>query len=189
VRKRPYRPLLRPLELTLEELADVRQRLMTTQLPTLDDVVAMLAAHYPDREQPDAAAMAAAAAALEEHRASCQVIDGVPEMLATLRARGWKLGLITNLSSQYASLIESHGLLAQVDTAVFSCDVALVEPEEEIYRLALSRLRGELRQAVMVGDSLRVDVEGARVAGLRAYRVHEELGDVTSAAEMAAILR
>ena len=102
----------------------------------------------------------------QEHRASCTVIAGVPKALQTLRERGWKLALITNLSTQDTPLIKQHGLLDLGDEAVFSCDVGLMKPDAEIYHLALERLLGKPEDAVMIGDSQRADVEGARDSGV-----------------------
>ncbi|MBI2760583.1 MAG: HAD family hydrolase [Chloroflexi bacterium] len=97
-----------------------------------------------------------------------------PDALATLtwaKRAGYRLGLVTNRWFGRTLLerdLRAHGVDGLFDTIVVSCDVGYEKPHREIFRLALAALGLPAEQAVMVGDSLRADVAGAKHSGLRA---------------------
>ncbi len=91
--------------------------------------------------------------------------DAVPALEA-LRRCGLKLGLVSNTSRDLAEFVVHHRL--DVDAWVSSRSLGKVKPSPVVFWAALDLLQVEPREAVMVGDSLRDDVEGARAAGLRA---------------------
>jgi putative hydrolase of the HAD superfamily len=97
--------------------------------------------------------------------------DAVPT-LATLRRAGLKLGLLTNASRDLEAFIVHHGL--DVDAGVVSRDHGFTKPSRSIFAAILELLDVEAHEAVMVGDSLRDDVEGARALGMRAVLVDRD---------------
>ena len=90
----------------------------------------------------------------------------VDEVAATLRARGLKLGLVSNYCS-LPSVVRRHAareseLLQLVDESIFSCEIGLRKPHPLIYQTMLERLNVPAEAVVFVGDRLREDVMGQR---------------------------
>ena len=56
-----------------------------------------------------------------------------------------------------------------------------MKPHRSIFEAALARVGASAAEAVMVGDSVRQDIEGALAAGMRAILVHRG-GDVPARA-------
>ncbi|MGO9760617.1 MAG: HAD family hydrolase [Solirubrobacteraceae bacterium] len=69
---------------------------------------------------------------------------------------------------------EAHrsGLDDYFDVVVISGEFGVGKPEPSIFEHALALLGSDREHAVMVGDSLARDVDGAFAAGLRAVRVN-----------------
>jgi HAD superfamily hydrolase (TIGR01662 family) len=93
--------------------------------------------------------------------------DALPAMRA-LRERGLKIGLISNTHRSLASLCSHFELDELVAASVSSCEHGYNKPHPSIFRTALGLLAVEPAEAVMVGDSYKHDVEGARTVGMRA---------------------
>jgi HAD superfamily hydrolase (TIGR01509 family) len=92
--------------------------------------------------------------------------DALP-VLRALRERGLLLGLISNTHRSlevFRSHFELDGLIA---AAVASSEHGYNKPHPSIFRTALKLLSVEPGEAVMVGDSYRHDIEGARTVGMR----------------------
>jgi HAD superfamily hydrolase (TIGR01662 family) len=107
--------------------------------------------------------------------AACQhfeMYDDVPDVLRELAAAGLRIGLISNSHrclSSFQSHFELQGLIA---ATVSSSDHGLMKPHPSIFSAALQLVNVEAADAVMVGDSLRQDIEGALRAGMRAVLLH-----------------
>jgi len=100
--------------------------------------------------------------------------------LTALRQAGLRLGICSNAPYRPASMRQqlAHvGLLPLVDSAVFSGEVGWRKPSPRIFQAALDALGAQPAAAVMVGDRLREDVDGAHAAGLRAIRLREHHDD------------
>jgi len=99
---------------------------------------------------------------------SARVFEDVEGVLADLRGRGVRLGLISNAATPYKEPFERLGLAGRFDAVLFSCDAGLRKPEPEIYRRMADALGVEPARVVMVGDGPRSDVEGPRGVGMGA---------------------
>jgi len=94
---------------------------------------------------------------------------GVLDGLERLRARGWRIGLVTNGEAdvQLATII-AGGLAERVDGLAISGAEGVRKPARRLFELAAERCGAALTPgAWMVGDSLAADVRGGREAGLR----------------------
>jgi HAD superfamily hydrolase (TIGR01549 family) len=109
--------------------------------------------------------------AWEEHGNFDLYEDALP-VLERLRGAGLKLGLVSNGVRDLEDFVVHHAL--DVDVAVCSRAHGRIKPHETIFRAALERLETEPEEAVMVGDSLADDVEGAKALGMRAFLVDRE---------------
>ncbi|MBI2828713.1 MAG: HAD family hydrolase [Acidobacteria bacterium] len=106
--------------------------------------------------------------------AACQhffLYDDVTPALRELAARGVQVGLISNSHRCLASFqqhFELHGLIA---VALSSSEHGYLKPHPSIFESALKLLGVAAAEAVMVGDSLSHDIEGARRVGMRGILV------------------
>lgn len=90
------------------------------------------------------------------------------EALATARAAGLAVGVISNSNGTIRSILESLDLAGHLDFVLDSSEVGVEKPDARIFGMALERASVPAGQAVYVGDLYSVDVLGARSAGLRA---------------------
>ena len=94
--------------------------------------------------------------------------DDVEPSLQMLTEAGIKIGLISN-SHRPLDEFQSHFELRRfIAAAVSSADHGYMKPHPSIFLAALADLDVAPRDAVMVGDSVRHDVEGALNVGMRA---------------------
>jgi HAD superfamily hydrolase (TIGR01662 family) len=101
-----------------------------------------------------------------------EMYDDVAPALAALTSAGLKVGLISN-SHRPLDEFQSHFELRHfISAAVSSVDHGYMKPHPSIFLSALAELDVAPRNAVMVGDSLRHDVEGALNIGMRAVWLH-----------------
>ncbi|MFP4321687.1 MAG: HAD family hydrolase [Anaerolineales bacterium] len=95
----------------------------------------------------------------------------VPDALATLTARGYRLGIITNGYQPIAQRereLAAYGLLSFFPECRFSsADVGFLKPDKRIFERALGCLGLPAAQVVYVGDHIFMDVLGAQQAGLK----------------------
>ena len=107
--------------------------------------------------------------------AACQhfeLYEEVPAALRTLAEAGIRIGLISN-SHRCLSSFQSHfDLQGLITAAVSSSEHGLMKPHPSIFAAALQLVDVQAAAAVMVGDSVRQDVEGALNAGLQAVLLH-----------------
>ncbi|MEH0973676.1 HAD-IA family hydrolase [Micromonospora sp. CPCC 205546] len=95
-------------------------------------------------------------------------VDGVPELLATLRRRGIGLAVATGRSGVRArDLLGRLDLLPLVDHVVGSDEVPRPKPAPDIVRRALRLLGARPDEALMLGDAPS-DLASARAAGVLA---------------------
>ena len=85
-----------------------------------------------------------------------------------LRARGLRIGLISNTHRSLEAFQSHFELDGLVSGAVSSCEHGYNKPHPSIFRAALSLLSVAPEEAVMVGDSYAHDIEGARAVGMKA---------------------
>ncbi|TML39060.1 MAG: HAD-IIIA family hydrolase [Actinobacteria bacterium] len=107
-----------------------------------------------------------------EHAYNFQIFEDVLPALAELRAHGLKLGLVSNTGRDLDEFVAHHGL--DVDAAVTSGVHGKTKPHPTIFQAALERLEVEPAAAVMVGDSIEDDVEGANAVGMRGLLLDRE---------------
>jgi len=90
-------------------------------------------------------------------------------LLDALRARGLRLGLVSNAFDPEWLLVgdlERMGVAARIDVAVFSSAVGVRKPHPAIFEHALERLAVAPDRTVFVGDRLYEDVRGAAELGM-----------------------
>jgi len=105
-----------------------------------------------------------------------QPLPGAAEALADL-AEHWPVGILCDVRITPApvlrQVLDSLGLGAHIDAAVFSDEVGAARPAREVFRVAASELGVPLDALVHAGPSESRDVLGARAAGASAIRIGE----------------
>ena len=98
-------------------------------------------------------------------------VDGAAELLAGLKTKGYKLGLISNTGRTPGSTIRivlgEYNILKYFDYQVFSNEVGYIKPNRRIFERALNGLGSGAERTVHVGDSMLLDIYGARAAGMK----------------------
>jgi putative hydrolase of the HAD superfamily len=107
-----------------------------------------------------------------ERHENFELYDDVPEVLAGLRAAGLRIGLVSNSSRDVREFAGHHGL--EVDAGISSFHHGRTKPHASIFRAVLDLLGVEAAAAVMVGDTIADDIEGALAVGMRAILVDRE---------------
>lgn len=103
-----------------------------------------------------------------ERRARAETFPDAAPCLDALRG-SWALALVTNgASCVQREKLAASGLADRFDAVVVSGDVGIGKPDPAIFERALEELGAGPADAVMVGDNLGKDVDGALAAGLGA---------------------
>lgn len=113
-------------------------------------------------------AVETAAAYRERYLEARQAVEGAHDFLASVRTRAVVVIVSNNLLDEQQDKLRHCGLDRHVDGLVVSEEVGVSKPAPRIFEVALERAQVTAGEAVMVGDSWRNDVEGARAAGIRA---------------------
>jgi putative hydrolase of the HAD superfamily len=93
--------------------------------------------------------------------------------LKALRAKGYRLVVVSNCNGTLHAAFERLGLTSLFDVIVDSAREGIEKPDPRLFELALRRAGATADQAVHVGDMYHIDVVGARAAGLSALLVDE----------------
>jgi len=127
-----------------------------------DRCAAVLAAALPERARgvPDLRAALLASLRFRPY-------PEVPDVLATLRAAGLRLVVVSNWDVSLHEALATTGLVPLLDGAVSSAEAGAAKPATPVFARALA-LAGAVPAAlaVHVGDDAAADVAGARAAGI-----------------------
>jgi putative hydrolase of the HAD superfamily len=110
-----------------------------------------------------------------------RLFDDALPCLDQLRARGLRLGLITNNDSAHQrAKLATVALDELFDTVVISGEIGVAKPDPRIFLHACQEIGVAPADALHVGDNRVADAEGATGAGLRGVwldRRHEHAGE------------
>jgi len=101
-------------------------------------------------------------------------------LLSTLKDINLKLGLVSNASSHtvITVIIDRLNLARFFDTVVTSAQLRLRKPKPEIFNKALESLRVSPSEAVMVGDTVKGDIRGAKNMGMKAILIKRTKSEI-----------
>jgi putative hydrolase of the HAD superfamily len=97
-----------------------------------------------------------------------EIYDDVHDVLLDLTARGLTLGVISNSHRSLEAFTTHFELDRVVSVHVSAHPGRHMKPHRSIFEAALHGAKVRADEALMIGDSLHADVEGALAAGLRA---------------------
>jgi len=101
-----------------------------------------------------------------ERHENFDLYDDVVATVAALRTAGLRIGLVSNSSRDVQEFARHHGL--EVDAGISSFHHGYTKPHASIFRAVLDLLGVGPAEAVMVGDTIADDIEGALAVGMRA---------------------
>jgi putative hydrolase of the HAD superfamily len=96
-----------------------------------------------------------------------EIYDDVAPVLTELAARGLILGVISNSHRSLDAFASHFKLDTLIGTTISSAEHGFMKPHPSIFEAALVRADVRASEAVMVGDSLKADIEGAMAVGMR----------------------
>jgi putative hydrolase of the HAD superfamily len=104
---------------------------------------------------------------MQQYNMNLVLFDDVATALDELKKRGLVLGLISNVEQAMNDTLARLKLDSWLDIIVTSLDAGAGKPQPEIFLEALKRAGVAADEALYVGDQYRVDVLGARGAGIK----------------------
>ncbi|MCK8061487.1 MULTISPECIES: HAD family hydrolase [unclassified Fusibacter] len=109
-----------------------------------------------------------------EYMRTVKVNEAVFEQLRSDKRRGMNIGVISNCympAELYRKVFVACGIDEYVDAYFFSYEQGMMKPNLELFKRALHYFDVEPRHAMMVGDSLKADIEPARSLGMEHMRI------------------
>jgi HAD superfamily hydrolase (TIGR01549 family) len=98
-----------------------------------------------------------------------QINPEVIELLARLKEKDIKLGLISNCAPEEVYSWSTSNLADYFDEVIFSYEVKFAKPSPEIYQLACEKIGVTPEESIFIGDGGSNELVGAAEAGLKAY--------------------
>ncbi|HTY81909.1 MAG TPA: HAD family hydrolase [Dehalococcoidales bacterium] len=91
---------------------------------------------------------------------------GAIETIAKLKADGYKIGLISNCSTEPPVIWPRTPFAPYFDVTIFSCSVGMRKPDPRIYQMAAEGLSVKPEDCLYIGDGDSGELEGAESAGM-----------------------
>ncbi|WP_375478306.1 HAD family hydrolase [uncultured Jatrophihabitans sp.] len=107
----------------------------------------------------------------------------VPPLFDALRARGIKIGVLSNTiwaRAEHERIFARDGVLQHIDGAVYTSEIPWTKPHPEAFRAALAAVGvDDPARALFVGDRPFDDIHGAKSVGMHAVLVpHSDIPEV-----------
>lgn len=97
-----------------------------------------------------------------------ELYPGVEEFLTKLRGEGKRVFILSNAQRSYTEPeIKHFGLDKMVDDYLMSSDYHFMKPQREFFDVLIDKHNIDRSTAVMVGDSMWSDINGAIASGLQ----------------------
>src|SRR5450432_1670918 len=106
-----------------------------------------------------------------DHEGPGRAFPEVPDVLEKLRARGLRLGVISNFDRRLYSNLEDIGLAPYFDHITISSEVGADKPHARIFERAVTAFGVAPSEALHVGDDPVRDWAGAESAGLGVFHL------------------
>lgn len=111
------------------------------------------------------------------HNHHFEMYEDVADVLTTLVTSGFKVGAISNSHRSLDAFTDHFKLAHVITTAVSSAEHGYLKPHPSIFETALERAGVPAAESLMVGDSLKADIEGALSVGMRGVLLRRS-GDI-----------
>jgi putative hydrolase of the HAD superfamily len=123
--------------------------------------------------------------------------DAAPSTLDELRLAGWRIGLVSNVTSETPDRWRESKLPPYFDAVAFSSELGVAKPDPGIYLAACKQLAVPPTECVYLGDGADDELAGAAALGMYPVRTTEHADSdpswtgptIGSLAELPALLR
>lgn len=164
---------------------DALEHARTTGRLTLEELLLRIAAdvgiHDPAQQQRLIRLAAEKRRAVKRQCLHCLHPEILP-MLWGLKARGIKLGLISNCYIEEAEVIRRWAEVGCFDDLRLSCEQGIAKPDPAIFRRGMAALGVEPGECLYLGDGGSMELEAASGLGMRAIQAAWYLREVNPAA-------
>ncbi len=115
------------------------------------------------------------------YKKDLEIPDENKHLVRKLYSQGYRLAIISN-SDRYGdgmwlrTKLESESLLRYFEVVVSSAVIGISKPDPSIFKNVIQVLNIKAHKCLMVGDSMRCDVNGAKRVGLDALYVDLDAG-------------
>jgi HAD superfamily hydrolase (TIGR01549 family) len=160
----PYGRVLDTLQLTSQQRADARRRLMCEPI-VLSQIGEVVGRSVPIE------VLIEAEQALYDELASVRLFHDTRATLLALRDAGFKIAIASNLAYPYSVPV---GLLLPFEPHVcaWSFAAGAIKPDSTFYQALCKGLGCSPDEVLMIGDTRANDYEGAKAAGLHALHLN-----------------
>jgi len=105
---------------------------------------------------------------------------GTLDTLRGLKARGFHLGLVSNMDEgDFQDFLAVDDFASHFDASISSEAARSCKPDAAIFNIALQQAGCRAEEAFFVGDTPTHDIDGAASAGMQAVLIHDEFESVT----------
>lgn len=153
------------------------------QETTYHFVLAQLLSEMGYTDTPESVVRSALDSLYEVTQKNWTLEEDAVETLNRLLQKNYRLGIFSNAGDDkdVQQLIESFGVRSHFDFILTSAACFYRKPHPRTFEIALAQWNITPQEAVMVGDSLAADVQGARELGMKAVwiarRAHHQPGE------------
>ncbi|MGA7615516.1 MAG: HAD family hydrolase [Thermoanaerobaculia bacterium] len=160
----------------------VRDELLTRPFATSSEFARFICDRLAsnESEEPESRCVAA----IDRELASVEAFEGAISLLSFLKRRGYRLGVISNLSSSYKEPLARCGMDALFDATCFSCDEGVAKPDPVIYQRMCERLEVTPGEVLFVGDSHANDVEAPAALGMKTLPIGTGPGSLRTVSDL-----
>lgn len=139
---------------------------LSTNIPDLEKFLRFVADQYGYQVPPQA--VQEFQRILDRERFGLARYKDVDPTIAVLKAKGYRLGVISNLWPFPNDSIFDGSFASNFEHIIRSYEVGHPKPDQEIFNEAAKRFQVEPTECLMVGDHPKADIEGALKAGMHA---------------------
>ena len=100
-------------------------------------------------------------------------IEPTAELIRDLKAAGYKLYVLSNMSHEFIAYLRQKEVYAYFDGEVVSCEEGVVKPDPAIYRTLIDRYSLDVEQTMFIDDR-RENVEVAASFGITPFHFDRE---------------
>ncbi len=100
-------------------------------------------------------------------------IEPTAELIRDLKAAGYKLYVLSNMSHEFIAYLRQKEVYAYFDGEVVSCEEGVVKPAPAIYRTLIDRYSLDVEQTMFIDDR-RENVEVAASFGITPFHFDRE---------------
>jgi putative hydrolase of the HAD superfamily len=131
---------------------------------------------YMGVDDSEARARQVAQAELETRVPAVQLYPATMPTLNVLRARGYRLGLISDCTYLWRGVLQRVGLEAVFDVVTLSNEAGTTKPDPRMYLSTIQALGVKPAECLFVGDGGSDELEGAHALNIYAVLVDQQYG-------------